>query len=594
MSKPSETANSAQLYVRLLRYVLPYWRMFAISIFAMIIVAATEPAFPALLKPMLDGSFVERDSFALRWIPLLLIGLFVLRGIATYVSAYTINWVSSRVVMDLRQAMFERLVDLPTRFFDHTSSGTLIANVAFNVTQVTSAATSVVTVLVRDTLTIAGLLTWMFYINWKLSFIAIATAPFIIVLARTVSGRLRAMSRATQNSMGNITHVLEESIECQKVVKIFGGQAYEKRRFFEAVNWNRRYTMKQLSASAASVPIVELIAAIALALIVYIATLESGSGGTTVGGFVSFITAMLLLFPPLKRLTSVNENLQRGLAAAENVFALLDEEPELDPATRTIGKAQGRLKFEHVSLHYAESERPALSDISIDIAAGETIALVGASGSGKTSLVNMVPRFYSPSAGRILLDDIDIATVRLADLRKNIALVSQDVVLFNDTIAGNIAYGPLRQASDEAIIAAAEAAHAMEFIRELPAGLHTFIGENGMRLSGGQRQRLAIARALLKDAPILILDEATSALDTASERHVQAALERLMQGRTTIVIAHRLSTIEHADRIVVMHKGRIAEIGSHAELLARDGLYAQLYRIQFAAERAGLAPLSDA
>ena len=561
---------------------MPYWRVFAVSLLAMIVVAATEPAFPALLKPMLDGSFVRKDAFLIKWIPLLLVGLFVVRGIASFISTYTINWVSSRVVMDLRQAMFDRLVDLPTRFFDHTSSGALIANVAFNVTQVTSAATSVITVLVRDTLTIAGLLTWMFYINWKLSFIALGTAPLIILLARTVSGRLRSMSRATQNSMGTITHVLEESIECQKVVKIFGGQAYEKQRFFEAVNWNRRYSMKQLSASAASVPIVELIAATALALIVYIATMDSSSGSTTVGGFVSFITAMLMLFPPLKRLTSINENLQRGLAAAENVFALLDESPETDTAQRQIGRAEGRLEFRDVSLSYTGSETTALKHVSLDIAAGETIALVGASGSGKTTLVNLIPRFYSPSEGSILLDGIDIQSLRLTDLRKNIAVVSQDVVLFNDTIAGNIAYGPLRQASNDEIVAAAEAAHAMEFIRELPAGLHTFIGENGMRLSGGQRQRLAIARALLKNAPILILDEATSALDTASERHVQAALEGLMRNRTTIVIAHRLSTIENADRIVVLHKGEIAELGEHAELLAQNGIYAHLYRIQFA------------
>lgn len=561
---------------------MPYWRVFAVSLFSMIVVAATEPAFPALLKPMLDGSFVQKDAFLIKWIPLLLIGLFVVRGIASFISTYTINWVSSRVVMDLRQAMFNRLVDLPTRFFDHTSSGALIANVAFNVTQVTSAATSVITVLVRDTLTIAGLLTWMFYINWKLSFIALGTAPLIILLARTVSGRLRSMSRATQKSMGTITHVLEESIECQKVVKIFGGQGYEKQRFFEAVNWNRRYSMKQLAASAASVPIVELIAATALALIVYIATLDSASHSTTVGGFVSFITAMLMLFPPLKRLTSVNENLQRGLAAAENVFELLDETPELDTAKNQIGRADGKLEFRGVGLRYQGSELPALKNISLEIAAGETIALVGASGSGKTTLVNLIPRFYSPTEGAILLDGVDIQSLRLTDLRRNIAVVSQDVVLFNDTIAGNIAYGPLRQASNEAIEAAAEAAHAMEFIRELPAGLHTFIGENGMRLSGGQRQRLAIARALLKDAPILILDEATSALDTASERHVQAALEGLMRNRTTIVIAHRLSTIENADRIVVLHKGEIAELGTHEMLLAQNGIYAHLYQIQFA------------
>ena len=576
--------SSKELYLRLLRYVLPYWRVFALSVLSTIVVAATEPALPALLKPLLDGSFVKRDQTLITLLPLLLIGLFLVRGVFTFTSSYTINWVSNKLVMDLRNLMFHKLITLPTPYYDNVSSGAVIANVAFNVNQVTSAGTSVITILVRDSFTIVGLLGWMLYLNWKLTMIALIMAPLTAVIVKLFSKRLREMSRSAQNAMGDITHVLDETLEGHKVVKIFGGQEYESRRFHEATNRIRRFNMKQTVAAGANVPLVQLIAAIALALIIYVATLQSSANQTTVGGFVSFITAMLMLLAPVKRLTGISESLQRGLAAAEVVFDLLDSDSEPDSGTLEIPRAKGELEFQHVTLRYEENTAPALNDFSLKIQPGETVALVGQSGSGKTSLVNLIPRFYHPTSGRILLDGFDTETIKLNSLRDNIAFVSQDVVLFNDTIAANIAYGR-NQANTEEITASAEAAHAMEFIREMPKGLQTLTGENGVKLSGGQRQRIAIARAILKNAPILILDEATSALDTQSERHVQAALENLMQNRTTIVIAHRLSTIENADRIVVMLKGRIVEIGNHAELIRQNGVYANLHRIQFANEQ---------
>lgn len=569
------------LYFRLLRHVRPYWRMFAGALAAMAVMAAAEPAVPALFKPLLDGSFVQKDPDFIRIIPLLMIGLFFIRGLADFASTYGMNWVGSRLVMDLRAAMFNKLIAMPTRFYDNSSTGTLIAHVVFNVTQVTQSATSAVTLLVRDTLTIAGLLGWLLWLNWKLTLIIVAIAPLAVFIIRNVSKRLRNINRQAQQNLGEITHVVEESVGAHKVVKIFGGQTYELQRFGTAVNDARRFYMKGVTAAAANGPVVQLVAAFGVALIVYIATQEALHGELTVGGFVSYMIAMLMIFGPVKRLTGVNEQLQRGLAAAEVVFELIDSETEIDHGSVQLPRARGALDFRNVTLHYPDKSIPALDDINLNIHPGETIALVGASGSGKTSLVNLIPRFYTPTSGKILLDGHDITAITLDSLRANIALVSQDVVLFNDTIAANIAYGAQANATEEEIVRAAEAAHAMEFIREQPLGLKTMVGENGVKLSGGQRQRIAIARALLKNAPVLILDEATSALDTESERHVQAALEALMQGRTTLVIAHRLSTIENADRIAVMQQGRIVEIGKHDDLITKQGIYAHLHRLQF-------------
>ena len=573
--------TSRDLYLRLLGYVRPFWKPFALSVVGMVLTAATEPMFPALMKPLLDGSFVNKESSALVWVPLAIIGLFLLRGVLTYFTSYALAWVSNRLVLDLRNDMFRRLLALPTHYFDNHSAGEIISKITYDVAGVNSAGTTVLTVLLRDSFAVLGLLAWLVYLNWQLTLITLAITPGVAILIKLTSKRLRRMSLESMRVMGDVTHVVEESIECHKVVKIFGGQEYEARRFAHANRLMFGFNMRQTIAASVTVPIVQLFAAVALAVIISVAIHQSASDRFTVGEFVSFITAMLMLLTPLKRLSDVNAPLQRGLASAQSVFAVMDEATEQDDGPIDIGRARGHIEFQHAGFIYPNSPRAALEDINLDVAPGQTVALVGPSGAGKTTMVNLLARFYRLTSGRLLLDGHDINELKLAGLRANIALVSQDVVLFNDSVAANIAYGAMSSVPQQAIEQAASMAHATEFIAEMPQGFQTLIGDNGVRLSGGQRQRLAIARAFLKDAPVLVLDEATSSLDSESERHIQAALATLMRGRTTLVIAHRLSTVERADRIVAMSRGRVVEEGTHKELLARNGLYARLYRIQF-------------
>ncbi len=569
------------LYLRLLQYVKPYRGRFAGGLLALAVVAATEPAMPALMKPMLDGTFVDKDPFLMTWIPALIVGLFLIRGVAGYVSDYAVAWIGTRVVMDLRVEMFERLLTLPTPFYDNSASGNLMSKVSFDVTQVMNAGTKALTTLVKESLVVIGLISWLIWLNWLLTLIVLAVAPLVAFLVRKIARRLRGASRSAQVALGSMNQVVGEAIAGHRVIKVYGGQTYEAKRFREAAHDVRRFLLRQAATSAAGVPAVQLITACAVAIVVWVATLQAQEGTLSVGSFVSFMLAMLMLMPPVRALTAVMDQLQRGIAAAESVFDLLDQAPESDPGNQALLRARGGLSLQGVTFSYEEDGREALSGIDLEIAPGEMVALVGASGSGKTTLANLLPRFYRADAGSVRIDGIDLADLPLADLRRQIALVSQDVVLFNDTVGANSAYGGRRDATRAEIEAAADAAFASGFIRQMPQGLDTLIGENGVRLSGGQRQRLAIARAILKDAPILILDEATSALDSESEQQVQAALERLMHGRTTLVIAHRLSTVEKADRIIVMESGHVVESGSHDELIGRGGLYARLYALQF-------------
>ncbi len=547
----------------------------------MVILAGTDPAIPALMQPLLNGAFIEKDPETIALMPILFVALFAVRGIAAYVSNLSLNWVANKVIMDLRQAMFNRMIDFPAYFYDQNRSGSLMSRFTYDVTQIKEASTNAISTLVRDSLSVVGLLGWMFYVDWLMASICLLSAPVIGIIVTIIKRRIRKMSRKVQDTMGDLHHVLVESFDAQKVIKLYGGQEVEKQRFFNTINAHRRFAMKFVQASVATGPAIQMITAILLAIIIYVATQQALSGNLNTGDFVSFFAAIAMIMGPLKRLASVNEHVQKGLAACESVFSLLDADVEINTGSKELSNVKGKIEFRDVSYSYAEAETDALENVSLDIASGETVALVGESGSGKTTLANLLPRFYELKSGSIFYDDIDINELSLLSLRRNIAYVSQDVVLFNDTVRNNIAYGELKDVSDEAVWAAAEAACATEFINELPEKMSTLIGEDGTRLSGGQRQRLAIARALLKDAPLLILDEATSSLDTRSERHIQQALENVKKGRTCLIIAHRLSTIENADRIVVLDKGKIVEQGKHDELLKLQKHYAKLHQVQF-------------
>ncbi len=573
-------ASNRDLYFRLLGYVKPYWKAFGLAVLAMVGTAATEPVFPAIMKYLLDKGFQTQDSRLVWLIPLGIMVLFVARGLLSFGTNYLMTWISTRLVADLRREMYARLITLPTQVFHDYSAGALISRLLYDAENVNQAATNVLVTAVRESLTAMALLFYLLYLDWRLTLITLAIAPLIAGIVKGFSRRMRKASRSSLEALHIISHTIEEAVNAHKVIKIYGGQAQEKDRFFRDTERFRRSMMREAVPASAITPITHIAAAIAVAIITFLALNQStGQASASAGGFVSFIAAMLLLISPIKQLTSISPLMQRGLAACESVFALIDSPSEEDSGRTTLQYSSGNIEFEHVSFSYPGADRPALSDITFQIPAGKTIALVGASGGGKTTISTLIPRFYRPTSGHIRLDGVDINEFTLESLRSKIALVSQDIVLFNDTVQANIAFGS-RDRSREEVIAAAQAANAWDFIEALPDGLDTMIGADGAKLSGGQRQRIAIARALLKNAPILILDEATSALDTDSERQVQAALAKLMRNRTTLVIAHRLSTIEHADSILVLDQGRIVESGTHAELQAAGGYYANLNRMQ--------------
>ncbi|MDH5652659.1 MAG: lipid A export permease/ATP-binding protein MsbA [Gammaproteobacteria bacterium] len=581
MEQQTSLPGGGAIYRRLLGFVFPYWKMFLVSILAMMVLGTTEAAFAAVMKVITGAGFVDKDPESIRWIPLMIIGVFLVKMVSGFLSTYGMSWIARQVIKTLRHLMFNQLLRLPSSYFESTSSGLILAKLLYDVEQVAAASSQVITILIRDTLSIIALLAWMIYISSGLTLVFLITAPVLAILVVFISKRFRMLAKRIQGSMGDISHVSEEAIEGQRVIKIFGGQDYEARQFEKVNEYNRQQNMKVIATTAFSTPFIQLLVAAAFALIVYMATLPGMRQIIGVDTFVSFLTAMILLMQPTKRLTTINALLQQGIAAAQSVFDFLDQPQELHHGGKKIERARGKVSFKNVTFGYSGANGHVLNGINLDIQPGESVAFVGKSGAGKTTLVSLLPRFYELTGGKILLDDEDVRDVNLNSLRDQIALVSQQVTLFNDTIAHNIAYGALDTATEDDVRRAAQTAHAMEFIDNLPDGLNTRVGENGVLLSGGQRQRLAIARAILKNAPILILDEATSALDSESERYIQEALDELMKNRTTLVIAHRLSTIERVDKIVVLEQGRIVEQGKHQELLDKGGVYAGLHKIQF-------------
>jgi len=573
-SKPSaEQASSLTIYLRLLEYVKPYWKIFTLSIIGFLIFASTQPMFAALMKYMVD-SLNDNQQDAIYWIPLATIGIVLVRGVGSFLGSYFIALVSNNVVHTLRCQLFNQYTALPSNFFDNNTSGHLISRITYNVQQVTGAATDAIKVVAREGFTIIGLFGYLFYMNWQLSLIFIFITPLIGMVVKIATKRFRSISKKIQNSMGDLTHISSEMVVGNRVVKSFGGEAYEQERFHGASKYSFQQSMRMVKTSAIQTPVLQLIVSAALGTLIFLSLLLMEDAST--GEFIAYITAAGLIPKPIRQLSEVNATIQKGITAAESVFEVLDEEIEKNTGTHKADRIKGSLEFKQLSYHYQGTEKQVLNDISFKLEAGKTIALVGHSGSGKTTLANLIPRFYDHAKGEILLDGVEINDYELSNLRSHISLVTQHVTLFNDTIERNIAYGSLNSFSREEVISAATKAHAMEFIEQLPDGLDTLIGENGLKLSGGQRQRLAIARALLKDAPLLILDEATSALDTESERKIQQALETAMKGRTTIVIAHRLSTIENADIIAVMDNGEIIETGTHQSLLSNNGPYSRL------------------
>ena len=570
------------VFRRLFARVLQEKKLLSVALLAMLISAATEPLMARMTGLLLDQGFYQRDAAAGIWVPVAFVGIFVVRGLAGFASTYLLNRISQGVLVELRAQMFDKLLSWPQKSFEDTPSGIVISKFINEASNALNAAAEVMTTAVRDTLTVTALLAMLLYYNWQLTLVTLVVAPLIALVLRGFAKRLRRLSLESQAMLGELTRSVQEAHDGSRVIKVYGGQGQERERF-SGINLKlRRFALKMQIAWSAATPVTQVIAAIGLAIVIGVALYQARMGQFSPGDFITFLTAALLLLPPLRHLASLNGPLARMLAAGESVFALIDADSEAETGTRTIERARGQVSFDRVSFGYPGANQPALRELSLDVRPGETVALVGPSGAGKTTLINLLPRFIEPTGGEIRLDGVPLHELTRASLREQMALVSQDVVLFDDTVAANIAFGARRGATVEQIRAAAQAAFLLPFIDDLPQGFDTRIGENAVKLSGGQRQRLSIARALLKDAPILLLDEATSALDSESERYVQQSLERLMYGRTTFVVAHRLSTIERADRIVVLESGRIAEMGSHADLLARGGLYATLHRIQFA------------
>lgn len=569
------------VYKRLWGYTRKYWLMFAVGIVGVSLDAAMQAVFIRFVEPLIDRVFVAKDAEYGMWLAAGIMGVVLLRIIGHFSGAYGMEWTGRRVVADLRRELFASYLQLPATFYDQNSAGQLISKLAYNSEQVAHAATKAVISAFRDIMLLVYLVIVMLSINARLTAVLLMLVPAVALVVTVISRKFRKISRNIQESMGDVAHVTEEAVIGQRVVKVFMGQATEESRFERVNERTRRLHMRMVATHMLSSSMVQLAAGVAMVALMLIATRPSMLDQITAGAFTSIFFAMVATIPPLKRLTTVQAQMQKGIAAAESIFIVIDTEKEIDSGSYKVDRARGELEFKNVSFQYNNSHRAVLDDISLRFPAGSVTALVGHSGSGKTTLAGLLPRFYTHNQGQILLDGRELADYQLDNLRQQIALVSQDVVLFNDTIAGNIAYGALTGTDRDAIIDAARAAHAMEFIEQLPEGLDTRLGEGGILLSGGQRQRLAIARALLKDAPVLILDEATSALDSESERAIQDALKEVIRDRTTLIIAHRLSTIESADQVIVLRKGRVIEQGRHEELLARGEAYARLYQTQF-------------
>ena len=575
------------VYQRLWRYVVPYWAMATAAVIAMAAAAGVEATLIVLLKPLTDQTLVEHNLETARWMPWAFIGVFILRGLAGYTSEYSLGWIGRSVISALRRDVFQKFLTLPIRFFEAQSTGPLLSRITYNVEMVAEAGVSVVTVMVRDLLTVAACIGVMLWHSIRLTAFVAIVVPLIAISVRILSQVFRRYSGRIQDSIGEVTRVSEEVLTGHRVVKVFGGHEYEKQRIVEADERNRKQNMKLIGARSLGVAVTQILFAFGIAGVIYVAGKEASTGQLSPGTFISFIGAMILMLQPVRRLTNLNASLQRGITAADSLFSIIDERDEVDSGTFKKDRVEGTVEFRDVNFSYGEKNAPVLSNLSLKVEAGKSLAIVGYSGSGKSTLVSLLPRFYDVDAGTILLDDEPVEKYTLQNLRDNISLVTQEVVLFNDTIANNLAYGQLRQCSRADLLKAADAAHVIEFVKDMPEGLETIVGDRGVLLSGGQRQRIAIGRALLKDAPVLILDEATSSLDTQSERHIQDALKHLMKDRTTLVIAHRLSTVEGADRIIVLDKGSIVESGNHRELIAHNGLYANLYHMQFSDEHNG-------